>query len=107
MNISRPKISSPKQIIVGCSDGTLRIYHYSSVLNKYIEVFHYEIGQENIENNKTASYNIKNGITFNDKEEKIKMLKWKSIRDVYRSNILGLSVCIDNFVLTIGYTKDG
>ncbi|OUM62525.1 hypothetical protein PIROE2DRAFT_61834 [Piromyces sp. E2] len=108
MNISRPKLSNPKQITVGCSDGTLRKYQYSSIMNKYIESLHYEVGQENIKNNITTSYNSKlDTISFNDKEEKINMLKWKSIKDVFRSNIIGLSVCIDDFALTIGYTKDG
>ncbi len=105
MKICRPKLSEAKQIILGCSDGSLRIYNYSSVSNKYFELFHYEIGQETIENNKTSSYN--NNITFNDKDDKIRILKWKSLKNVYKTNIIGLSVCIDDFVLIIGYTKDG
>jgi len=105
MIITRPKLSEAKQIIIGCSDGSLRIYNYSSTSNKYIERFHYEIGQETIENNKTSSYN--NDIAFNDKDDKIRILKWKSIKDVFRTNIIGLSVCIENFIVTIGYTKDG
>jgi len=107
MIISRPKSSKTKQIIIGCSDGTLRIYNYSSTSNKYIESFHYEIGQETIKNNKTSSYNCNNNISFNDKDDKIRMLKWKSVKDIYRTNIIGLSVCIDDFVTTIGYSKDG
>ncbi|ORX84385.1 hypothetical protein BCR32DRAFT_129369 [Anaeromyces robustus] len=106
LKISRPKISEAKQIIVGCSDGSLRIFNLSTINNKYIEIFHYEIGQENINNNKTASYNSHLGITFTDREYKAKLMKWKSIKEVYRSNIVGLSVNINDFVLAIGYTND-
>ncbi|ORX52147.1 hypothetical protein BCR36DRAFT_369523 [Piromyces finnis] len=107
MKINRSRFSEPKKITVGCSDGSLRIYNYSNVINKYIEVFHYEVGQENIENNKTSSYDKNSVIKFKDKEEKTRMLKWKSIKNIYRSNIMGLTISIDNFILTIGYTNNG
>lgn len=107
MKINSLISNGSKQIIIGCIDGSLRIFNFSSKNNIYNEYFHYEVGQENIENNKTQTYNSKTGIEFKDKDEKIKILKWKSIKDVYRRSIIGITVPMNDFILTIGYTKDG